>query len=578
MYQTSPMCVGVHNAVQGNHHLQIALALNGKEFRMAKQPGNFGSLRPRRSIKSLVTLGILLTLLGVTIWGIASGTFRGAIAGNPTQSSNGAIQLAPPVSPLLFGTNLGLFNNNDQVLTSPTTRSILQQIHVRIIRMPIRNTLSEATEISAAQVIKSMGAVPLVVLRGAVDANVLADDSRIVSDMNKVFGGSVVYYEYGNEEDLLGVDVNGYTSSWNAVVPTLKKLALNGQFVGPVNFQYDRAYLTTFLQRANPRPDEVSWHEYTCDDSWANSICISHIAHWTNHISDARAAMTAAIGTALPIMITEWNYAPNAVPNDGKNNNSAFMSTWTATALQTLAANGIFASMQYSVTNTAIPMVSSGNATTTQGAIFQQQYQTMITGGQRPAPVPTNAPVQPKPPVTPVKGQPQPVQPIQPIQPVQPPIVTNPYSSFTFEDGSTDGWTAHAEASQAQNSATMGMNSKHSLAVTLTNMSSGDFPYVSVGGSNLKSTPQAGQTITMYLYLPNGSPGILAKVFVMDSQYHWFDPDAMTTLQPGTWNKLTFTLPSNVSPGQLRQLGVQFNTSSNGLVSGNVYVDDVGWS
>jgi hypothetical protein len=543
---------------------------------MAKRPGNFGALRPLRSIKSLVTLGILLMLLGVMIWGIASGTFRGAFAGNPTQNSNGAIQLAPPVSPLLFGTNMGLFNNNDQVLTSATTRGILQQIHVRIIRMPIRNTLSEATEIQAAQVIKSMGAVPLVVLRGAVDANVLADDSRIVSDMNNVFGSSLVYYEYGNEEDLLGVDANGYTNSWNAVVPTLKRLAHNGQFVGPVNFQYDRAYLTTFLQRANPRPDEVSWHEYTCDDSWANAICISHIAHWTNHISDARAAMTAAIGTALPIMITEWNYAPNAVPNDGKNNNSAFMSTWTATALQTLAANGIFASMQYSVTNTAIPMVDSGNGTTMQGAIFQQQYQTMITGGQRPAPVPTNAPIKPQPPIQPVKGKPQPVQPIQPIQPVQPPV-TNLYNTFTFEDGGTDGWAAHAEASQAQNSATMGMNSKHSLEVSLSNMSSGDFPYVSVGGSHLGASLKAGQTVTLYLYLPSGSPGIMAKIFVMDGQYHWFDPGAMTDLQAGTWNKLTFTLPSDVSPGQLRQLGVQFNTGSSGLVSGNVYLDDVGW-
>ncbi len=548
---------------------------------MAKQPGNFGKLRSLGSIKGLATLGILVVLLGVTIWGVASGTFRGAIAGNPTQTTNGALQLSPAVSPLLFGTNLGLFNTNDQVLTSATTRGILQQMHVRIIRMPVRSGLSEATEVQAAQVIKSMGAVPLVVLHGAVDASVLADDSRVVSDMNTVFGNSLVYYEYGNEEDLLGVDANGYTASWNAVVPALKKLARNGQFVGPVNFQYDRAYLTTFLQRANPRPDEISWHEYTCDDSWANSICISHIAHWTNHISDARAAMTAAIGTALPIMITEWNYAPNAVPNDGKNNNSAFMSTWTASALQTLAANGIFASMQYSVTNTAIPMVDSSNSATMQGAIFQSQYQTMITGGQRPAPVPTTPPIQPQPPVsiTPGKGTPQPVQPVQPIQPTQPqpPIVTNLYSSFTFEDGSTDGWGGHGEVSQVQNSATMGLNSKHSLAVTLTDMSSGDFPYTSVGGSNLGTYPKPGQTVTIYLYLPAGAPDVMAKIFVMDGQYHWFDPGAMTDLQPGTWNKLTFTLPSNVSSGQLRQLGVQFNTSSATLVSGTVYVDDVGW-
>lgn len=538
-----------------------------------------GKFKPRRSIKTLVSVGIIATLFGVMIWGILSGTFSGARAGEATPNNNNGLQLASTaVSPLLFGTNMGLFNTNDQVLTSATTRSALQQMHVQIMRMPMRTTLSEATEVQAAQTIKAMGDIPLVVLHGAVDATVMADDSLMVNDMNRVFGNSTVYYEYGNEEDLAGVDVTGYTASWNAVVPTLKRLALNGKFVGPVNFQYDPAYLSTFLQTANPRPDLVSWHEYTCDDSWASSICISHIANWTNHIAGARAAMTAAIGTALPIMITEWNYAPNAVPNDGKNNNSAFMSTWTADALQTLAANGIFASMQYSVTNTAIPMVDSSNALTTQGSTFASQYQSMITGGQRPTPPPTTVvpPPQPTSPTGSGTGTPT-TQPTQSTNPTQP---TNGYSSFTFEDGTTGGWGGHGELSQVQvqNSASTGMNSTHSLQVTLNSMSSGDFPYTSVSGPYLASYPRAGQTVTAYLYLPANSPVILAKLFVMDSQYHWFDSGDMTLLQPGQWTRLTFTLPSNISPGQLRQLGAQFNTSAATTVSGNVYIDNVGWS
>src|SRR5260370_28959471 len=308
-------------------------------------------------------------------------------------------------------------------------------MHVRIIRMPVRSNLSEATEIQAAQTIKSLGAVPVVVLRGAVDPNVLADDSRIVKDMNAIFGNSVVYYEYGNEEDLLGVDVNGYTTSWNATVPQLKRIALQGQFVGPVNFQYDRTYLTTFLQNANPRPNEVSWHEYTCDDSWASSICISHIANWSNHFADSRSAMQSVIGTALPIMITEWNYAPNAVPNDGKNNDSAFMSTWTATALQTLAANGIFASMQYSCTNTAIPMVSSGNIATVQGTTSASQYQSLIVGKTQPPPIPTPIPGTPQPHPTNVTGSGN----GNGNGPTTTTTSAQQYSSFTFADGSTRG-------------------------------------------------------------------------------------------------------------------------------------------
>ena len=535
---------------------------------MAKQPGNSSKLRRLGSIKGLIALGISAALLAAITWGAVSGTFGGPFAGKPSQPSKGKLQLPPPASPYLFGTNLGLFNGNDQVLTSATTRARVQQMHVRIIRMPVRSSLSEATEIQAAQVIKSLGAVPLVVLHAAVDANVLADDSRVISDMNNVFGSSLVYYEYGNEEDLLGVDVNGYTASWNAVVPKLKRLAHNAQFIGPVNYQYDRDYLTSFLRQANPRPDEVSWHEYTCDDSWAASICISHIAHWTNHINDARAAMTGAIGMALPIMITEWNYAPNAVPNDGKNNDSAFMATWTATALQTLAANGVFASMQYSVTNTAIPLINPNNSVTAQGSIFQRQYETMIINGRRPAPVQTAIPGHPRPTSGTGGTTPQPT----------PPTFTNRYSSFTFEDSGTDGWTGRDQASRVQNSAGVSMAGKHSLQVTLANLSEGDFPFVAVGGHNLASSPRAGQTVTAYVYLPASSPDIMAKLFVMDSQYHWFDPGNMLSLKPGTWNRLAFTLPADVSPGQLRQLGVQFNTPSASPVSANVYLDDVGWN
>lgn len=530
---------------------------------MSHQPGEPSKFRGK---KSVVSLGLIALLLGFAIWGVLSNAFGGAHAGNTSQTSTTTLSLVPPVSPLLFGTNMGLFDNNDQVLTSAATRSLLQQVHTQIIRMPVRSTLSETTEIAAAQAIKSVGAIPLLVLRGAVDSNVLADDSLIVNDMNRIFGNNLVYYEYGNEEDLLGVDVNGYTASWNAVVPQLKRIALHGQFVGPVNFQYDRTYLTTFLQHANPRPDQVSWHEYTCDDSWANNICISHIANWTNHFNDARAAMTATIGTTLPIMITEWNYAPNAVPNDGKNNNSAFMATWTSTALQTLAANRIFASMQYSCTNTAIPMISTGNTLTQQGMMFGNGYQQMIFGKQQPAPAPTTVPVQPT--SQPGGGTPNPTATSTPTS----------YSSFSFEDGTTGGWSGHGDETVAvQNSTTVAMDGKHSLQVSLVDVGTGDFPFVSVGQSHLASYPQAGQTISMYVYVPGNLNGLGAKVFVMDSQYHWFDPGALTQLKPGTWNRLTLTLPSGVT-GSLRQLGIQFNNLSNALMSTSVYIDAVNWT
>jgi hypothetical protein len=54
------------------------------------------------------------------------------------------------------------------------------------------------------------------------------------------------------------------------------------------------------------------------------------------------------------------------------------MTTWTTKALQTLAANNIFAAMQYSCTNYTIPLVDSHNAMTTQGTVFQNQYQNIV--------------------------------------------------------------------------------------------------------------------------------------------------------------------------------------------------------
>jgi hypothetical protein len=79
-------------------------------------------------------------------------------------------------------------------------------------------------------------------------------------------------------------------------------------------------------------------------------------------------------------MITEWNYAPDTVQNDGKNNDSAFMTTWTTRALQTLAANGVFAAMQYAATNTNINLIDSTNTLTVQGTVMQKQYETLVPG------------------------------------------------------------------------------------------------------------------------------------------------------------------------------------------------------
>ena len=504
---------------------------------------------------ALLCVALLVGLLVAGgVWALLAGgghKHPNTVASHPPTATLNNVQ----ISPLLFGTNLSLYNGNDQVLTSATTRTLLQQIHTHIIRMPIRTEVPEAVNIQAAQTIKSLGAIPLVILHGATFQNPLADDMLVVRDMNSIFGKDIVYYEFGNENDLQGVAVDHYTALWNAIVPQLKRLALNGHFVGPVNFHYDHYYLSTFLQNANPRPDAVSWHEYSCGDAQAPDECIANLAHWTSDVQDARALMSSVIGTELPIMITEWNYAPDAVPNDGKNNNSAFMHTWTTTALQTLAANRVFASMQYSCTHPIMPLITTDDTLTVQGSTFAGQYQRMIVEKQGPAALSTTT-------ATPTsRATSLGLTPDGPIM-------------MSFEDGATDGWNGHGVVAM-QNSTTVALDGTHSLHVALHNSSSSDFPYISLDLLGLTSYPKAGQTITAYIYSQSNAVTLNAKLFVVNNDYQWH-ADGAVTLAPGTWTRLTYHIPSSVT--QPRQIVIQFNCTTGMGTPSDVYVDAIGWS
>jgi hypothetical protein len=356
---------------------------------MRPQSGSSRTLQ-RHIILTVISIAlVLLIVVGIIV-------VNGAMAGKqtkvtlpapttPTQDRLASSTPTAQASPLLFGTNLGLFTVNDQVVTSTATRALMQQIHIRIVRVPMRTKLPIDLEIQAVQAVKSIGAIPLIVLTGVRNPNALADDTRMIQGVNSVFGSSQVYYEFGNEDDWNGVTITRYTNGWNTLIPQFKRLALNGKFIGPVSYEYNHDNLTTFLQGANPRPDVISWHEYTCSYKEPANSCLSHLDGWTTHITDSRAVMQATLGTALPIMITEWNYAAdqstqqNGLPfDDGKYNNASFMTEWTTRALRTLAANQVFASMQYSVTNTALPLITFHETLTTQGVTFQSLYQTMI--------------------------------------------------------------------------------------------------------------------------------------------------------------------------------------------------------
>jgi hypothetical protein len=305
-------------------------------------------------------LTVALLLIGCAVW-----TLFGSITH--------AARAAGSMNPLLYGTNLNLVNNYDQALTAPVA-PLLQKMHIKMVRIPMRANLTQATYIKAANMIKSIGATPLIILEAPEhQASALSDDQQIIADMNNIFGPGIVYYEYDNEPDMdgSGTDPTWYINSWNKNIPVLQKLMKNGCLVGPDTYFANYGYIQGFLSQARPLPTYISWHEYTCDASWDASICISHLDHWTVHISKIRAIMESTIHTLLPIIISEWNYTPaRNVVGDGKHDNAAFMTTWTTKALQVLAANNIYATMQYAATGTEIPLIDANNNITPQGAVF----------------------------------------------------------------------------------------------------------------------------------------------------------------------------------------------------------------
>jgi hypothetical protein len=463
------------------------------------------------------------------------------------------------ISPLLFGTNMALFQDGDEpMLNSHETRQLLKDIGVRIIRMPTRSTLKPETQIAAAHAIKAIGAVPLIVINGPESKeNVLETNKILLQRYTQVFGNQTVYYEFGNESDLQGVKAEKYVKVWNEVIPTLKQLYPTAKFIAPDMYQFNRRYLKTVVKHANPRPDGVSWHEYTCSMHWTAELCLANIDTWSVHFAQARAAMQEAIGTTLPIWITEWNYASdqqlhsNTPFNDGKYNNPAFMKAWTTKAMKSLIDNRAFAAMQYFATNRPMPLILD-NKTGIEGEIFRQNYKKVMIDGQTPPPPSPNEPSALKPSL-------------------------NPPPTISFER--QQDWVAWASVgdtiTQPIVSSDRALDGKFSLRAKISNKSEDDTPYITVPPFKLnREAPKAKQMISAHVFVANPNALMNAKIFVSDSEGHWHFVNELTLIS-GKWNRIWYALPENFTQN-VAGVGIQFNTNTPG-VSTDVYIDAVRW-
>lgn len=422
------------------------------------------------------------------------------------------------------------------MLTSSSFPTLLQQLHVQMVRIPASASSSHALFRSIAQMLRTLGITPLVVLSGSLDPNALARDTDIVQTMNEIFSPGqtqqTVYYEFGSEEDALGVSAAHYVSAWNSIIPQLKAIAPQVVFLGPANYRYNKDFLTTFLQQAKPRPGAISWHEYTCASSWSKTLCLSHISDWTQHIADARQTMQAILKRELPIMITEWNYAANASASDGKSSDSSFLTSWTTRAIQTLAASHVFAAMQDTITSGAAPLIQNDHLTA-QGEVFRQQYDAFVT-------------------------------------------------KISFEDEGTGGFGKSNTMTGIQNSTDVALDGQRSLKITIGNSTNRDYPTLWSAGAPSATDPGIGETIVAYVYVPSGSVPPVANVYVLDSNHqqcaacHYPGWAVWATLTPGMWTRVSYTVAPGVSMPS-SGFGISFTTTSPQAVNSTFYVDSFGW-
>ncbi|GHO94160.1 hypothetical protein KSF_042080 [Reticulibacter mediterranei] len=505
----------------------------------------------------LMNVGLVVMLLLAENTGAFIGITSSFWPGSLNRSLNDVTHTTT-MSPLLFGTNMALFHDWDEsILKSAEARQMLKDVGVRVIRMPTRGTLKDETQVAAANAIKAVGAVPLVVLSGPEykEGNILTRNSHLVSLITGVFGNQPVYYEFGNESDLQGITADQYVQIWNQVIPPLKQMYPQARFLGPDMYQFNRRYLKTFVQNAKPRPDGVSWHEYTCSIHWSADFCLANIDSWPMHFAQARAAMREAIGTEIPIWVTEYNYASDQMLSndkpidDGKLSNPQFMQTWMTKAMQTLAEGHIYAALQYYATNPSMPLFTSDGTMGIEGKIFQQNYKKIVMDGYTPP-------------------QSSGILSTTALKP-------GTKVAVSFEGQDTAGWISTGGGiSHPQISTAKALDGRQSLQFMLTNANEDDTPYISTTVDKLPNVPEPGKLIHAYVYVANQKALVNAKLFVGESGGNWFYTNE-TTLTPGTWNHLWYSLPTDYK-GTTATLGIQFHTATPG-VNSNVYVDALYW-
>ncbi|HZC07744.1 MAG TPA: hypothetical protein VE338_19055 [Ktedonobacterales bacterium] len=144
------------------------------------------------------------------------------------------------------------------------------------------------------------------------------------------------------------------------------------------------------------------------------------------------------------------------------------------------------------------------------------------------------------------------------------------HATYAFEYD-TEAWQARGAATSAVWNNSHRFAGQGALEVQLTALSPTDkgFVYITV-----PPDAKPGSTITAHVYVPSGTPPIIATFYALDGSWAW-SSGGFPAMNPGTWTALTYSIPATLQ-GPIREMGVMIvGVSGNPPYSGVLFIDSV---
>jgi hypothetical protein len=253
------------------------------------------------------------------------------------------------VSSFLFGTNDSQEWATNNIETNPRIQDALKAAHFTLMRtfffdksLADGHPTTDAEIEQRLQTIERSGMTCFGVLQNIFD---IAFAKHVIA----YAGSRCQIYEFGNEPDGNGISAAQYITQWNLAIPQFKHINPHAVFVGGAGARV--AYTQQFLQGAKESgiiPDAIDIHWYPC---WQEgpTTCLPKATSILDTVQQFRDVMQETLGYQIPVGVGEWNMDPGN--NFTLANDTAFMTSFTKTALQSIVLAKVAFANQYDAAN-----------------------------------------------------------------------------------------------------------------------------------------------------------------------------------------------------------------------------------